>query len=97
MKRLFLLITVVVAGCSPYSSELDCGVGRGMPCASLYKVNKAVDRGHIDFQLEEDAPLEQHPTTPLSLRSPAKVWVAPYHDKAGHYHQAQVIEVGDGT
>lgn len=48
MRRVFIL-ACLLSGCSTWSGDFDCGIGQGMKCASLSKVNKAMDRGEIDL------------------------------------------------
>ncbi len=53
MKNLFILLSVLVAGCSTYDGSFECPVGSGIACSSLSKINKAMDRGKIDLGDEE--------------------------------------------
>ena len=89
----------LLGGCSSLSeNDFECGVGKGMPCSSVYKVDHAVSRGELDFELEGDRPLTSvrsrgplRPETP----GPHRVWIAPYQDERGQVHGEKIVLVGD--
>jgi hypothetical protein len=58
-----LLLPFLLEGCfSPYASQFDCPEREGLTCASLTKVNRAIDQGDIDtgqiLELEKSPPLD---------------------------------------
>ncbi len=55
MKNLFILFSLLGAGCSTYDGSFECPVGSGMACSSLSRINKAMDQGTIDLE-EKDTP-----------------------------------------
>lgn len=95
MKKMIPYLSLFLGACAPYSSELDCEVGQGMACSSVYKVQKALDRGRIDLELEEEALPQREITSPhpISLKKGPQVWVAPHLDERGNFHEAQMIEL----
>ncbi len=56
-KLIYILPLMSLVGCSTYKEQFDCPVGTGMGCASLSKVNKAMDKGYI--QIEDDSPHDE--------------------------------------
>ncbi len=65
MKNLFILLSVLVAGCSTYDGSFECPVGSGMACSSLSKINKAMDQGKIDLGDEEEPKIPSVYIAPL--------------------------------
>lgn len=53
MKKLFIFLSLTIAGCSTYDGSFECPVGSGMACSSLSKISKAMDQGKIDLGDEE--------------------------------------------
>lgn len=64
---------VCLVGCSSYKENFDCPVGTGMGCASLSRVNKAMDKGRI--QIEEPDYEDDHtkPSKEIVI-TPKVVW-----------------------
>ncbi|KAB2836730.1 MAG: hypothetical protein F9K49_01345 [Caedimonadaceae bacterium] len=69
MKKLFILLSLSVTGCSTYDGSFECPVGSGMACASLSKINKSMDQGLINN--ERDLSDQEATKTPA-------VYIAPF-------------------
>lgn len=97
IKKLPYSILLLLAGCSSYSTDFDCGVGKGMPCSSLYRIDHAVSKGEIDFELEEDS--QKNPNTKSTVLSnngnPKLIWVAPRTDTNGIRHGEKLLQTRD--
>ena len=77
MKKIYLIV-LMLSGCSTWSGDFDCGVGQGMKCASLSKVNKAMDRGEIDLDDEDSQDgTKNSKTEKTSTCRPVHIWIAP--------------------
>lgn len=104
-KKLVLLglILGALSGCEMMNSNYDCPLSEGASCMSLHDMDEAVSRGiypkefkhayndnpYESYVLKTDAIPEGHP-----LRTKdkiAKIWVAPYMDKDGNYHEQSNI------
>ena len=53
VKVALISITILLTGCSTYQEEFECPIGRGMPCTSHSKINKAITEGKVE--LDEEA------------------------------------------
>lgn len=47
---LLLLVSLLPAGCTGYSTGFDCPIGEGLKCASLSEVNRRMDAGDLHLQ-----------------------------------------------
>jgi len=65
MKKLFILLSLTIAGCSTYDGSFECPVGSGMACSSLSKINKAMDHGKIDLDTQEEPKIPSVYISPL--------------------------------
>ncbi len=104
---LILIITFAMSGCASMNSDFDCPMKNGVRCQSLDEVNAAVDRGEIGgsgVATECSQPSYMNTSYPLykdgiasrqsSVRYPEdvmRVWIAPYEDTSGNYHQASSV------
>lgn len=96
MRRIILLSTLILSGCGIYGTDFDCGVGNGMACSSLYKVDHAVSRGEVDFQLEEATLKSSEKPKQVSkkpLSYPRNIWIAPKRDAQGNLHGEKIMQV----
>lgn len=62
-KLIYILPLMSLVGCSTYKEQFDCPVGTGLGCASLAKVNKEMDKGHISIE-DDRSPREVTDTAP---------------------------------
>lgn len=51
------LIVLLLSSCTftPYNTDFECPLEKGVPCTRLSKINRMVDRGELGFE-EEDSP-----------------------------------------
>lgn len=104
---LVIIMTLVMSGCASMNSDFDCPMKDGIRCQSLDEVNAAVDRGEIGSSCgTTDVSRPAYTKTSYvqykdsvvgrqaSVRSPEdvmRVWIAPYEDTSGNYHQASNV------
>lgn len=105
IKILLAIITpIVMSGCASMNSDFDCPMKNGVRCQSLDEVNAAVDRGELGgsgVAVDVSRPsytnvtyLQYKDGTSSKLRYPEdvmRVWIAPYEDTNGNYHQASSV------
>lgn len=99
-------LALIVSGCSTSSEIFDCEPGKGVGCQSITKVNKMIDAGHfrgsdedslvkssVPFfvPLLEPAQNGEHEVVQRVREQPIRVWVAPYQDEEGNFHEASVV------
>ncbi len=103
MMKIFpvTIMVFLLCGCSSMNSDFTCPMKNGIRCQSLDEVNTAIDTG--TFNLEKKAIEKQKITFKYKYRNNVnarpirgseqviKVWIAPYVDKKGNYHQATEI------
>ena len=104
LKPLILILPIILTGCAAMDSSFDCNVGSGGKCASMPTINKMVNRGMyqgsrggiaraIDYKLLDGS--SNHAGEKDSLlrlnESVQQVWIAPYEDTSGIYHDASSI------
>jgi hypothetical protein len=51
----FILISLLVSGCSSWEESFECPVGTGMRCSALSTVNAHMDKGLLPIETD-DAP-----------------------------------------
>lgn len=97
MKRLAILIlSIQVSGCAAYSTEFECGIGKGMGCKSISEVNELVNNGAIsDIKIEKlgvATTFNFNPNgniqTSKIVRAPertVRVWMNGFTDAKGDY------------
>lgn len=54
MKKVCLMLSVALSGCSTYSETFDCPAGQGVGCKSLSKVNQMVEKGELPHKDPDD-------------------------------------------
>lgn len=97
MRRLAILIlSIQVSGCAAYSTEFECGVGKGMGCKSISEVNELVNNGEIsnikvvrlpaatEFNFKSHGNIQ----TSQIVRAPertARIWMNGFVDNKGDY------------
>jgi conjugal transfer pilus assembly protein TraV len=102
-KILLILLITFLSGCAHLNSEFDCPMKPGISCESLDKVNARIDRGEIGND-ESCSNISISPPSYLTAsniknsRHPLRfsetvmrVWVAPFEDTSGNYHQESEI------
>jgi hypothetical protein len=97
MKSLAILIlSIQVSGCAVYSTEFECGIGKGVGCKSISEVNELVNNGEITNVQIEKLPIgtafsfKPHGNINASqiVRAPertARVWMNGFTDAKGDY------------
>lgn len=82
----FIAFSILLTGCSNLNSQFDCPMRPGVHCESLDQVNSRVDRGEIAYEsrLISSSSVRRHETV-------LPVWIAPYEDTDGNYHQASEV------
>jgi len=104
---LFVLICGVSTGCTTMNSSFDCPNKAGVQCKSLDQINNMVDNGQIQGRTQSDShansmsetefqpyPMKTsyYPGEPLRYgETVQRVWVAPFEDTEGNYHQDNFI------
>lgn len=104
---LAIITPILMSGCASMNSDFDCPIKNGVRCQSLDEVNAAVDRGELGgssatvdvsrpsytnasyFQYKDSASSKYS-----KVRYPEdvmQVWIAPYEDTNGNYHQASSV------
>jgi conjugal transfer pilus assembly protein TraV len=90
-------------GCTTMNDQFSCPMKPGVMCQSLDQVNAKIDNGDIKhFSATSKIPLQinTEPVTVTTNREspPVRVpetlmpvWIAPYEDSRGNYHEASVI------
>lgn len=89
---------LVITGCTKLNSEFDCPAPNGGSCKRMDQVYSLVNgEGGVEESLAV-APnrnpliLEGRPGDPLRYgEGVMRVWVAPYEDIEGNYHQASQV------
>ena len=100
-------MSLMMSGCVSMNSDFDCPMKNGVRCQSLDEVNAAVDRGeiggsgvtkHVNRPVYTKASYLQYKDNVAggqsSVRYPEdvmRVWIAPYEDTSGNYHQASSV------
>lgn len=67
----------LVTGCAEVNSQFDCPMKPGIRCESLDEINAHVNNGEI-------GPVRSKETV-------QHIWIAPFEDTAGNYHQANEV------
>lgn len=101
MKRLMSVVIVnfmVLTGCTKLNSEFDCPAPNGGSCKRMDQVYNLVNgEGGVEESLavapnRNPLVLEGRPGDPLRYgEGVMRVWVAPYEDIEGNYHQASQV------
>lgn len=103
----FLILTL--SACSSMNSSFDCPNQAGVLCKNLDQINRMVDSEEINphkpraatylkaRSLEFQAypyPLKNFSHTPLrSGDTVQRMWIAPYEDNEGNYHEDSVVYI----
>ena len=104
---LFILFCGILTGCTTMNSSFDCPNKAGVQCKSLDQINGMVDNGQIQGRTQSaphlsgmsEAEFQPYPMTasyypgkPLRYgESVQRIWVAPFEDTEGNYHQDNFI------
>jgi conjugal transfer pilus assembly protein TraV len=96
-----LSITFLLSGCEMMNSSYDCPLSEGASCMALHDMDAAVTRGeypkNIRNNISESGTYVQHKdlmpgTYPSRTKDRvAKIWLAPYEDNSGNYHEQSNI------
>jgi conjugal transfer pilus assembly protein TraV len=102
-KYCYVLICFLLPGCSTMNDQFSCPMKPGVQCQSLDQVNAKIDKNdikHFSSSSEDSLRINAEPLTVTTkvgsspVRSPetlVPVWIAPYEDTIGNYHEASVI------
>ncbi|MFM8453416.1 MAG: TraV family lipoprotein [Gammaproteobacteria bacterium] len=96
-----LIMSLSLTACAT-KRNFDCPYQEGAKCINTDEINKRVDSGNLNFKSmskKELSALEDlrpnfKPSIGHPLRSQevvAQIWVAPYEDEDGVYHQATYL------
>ena len=94
-----------LGGCTKMSGTFDCPYGKGVGCRSITEVNQMVNDGKfnsVDSQASLQSPIvTSNKPQAITLADKArvhrikeehlKVWVAPFEDEQGNFHEDSVI------
>jgi conjugal transfer pilus assembly protein TraV len=99
----FLLFSLLTA-CGVSKENFDCKYGKGVGCRSISEVNTMVNEGQLRDPSKplanqpKNSVLEKHSSefealNPVQRIQEAhlRIWVAPFQDEQGHFHEASVI------
>lgn len=102
-----IMTIVLLSGCSGMNANFDCPMKNGVRCESLDQVNARVDRGDIgrgemqsvSLQATQQNPVNRHVQARLVVageplrygETVQRVWIAPYEDTSGNYHQESEV------
>ena len=99
-----LAFAMNITGCALISKEFDCKYDKGVGCKSITEVNQMVDSGHFRGAVGKKSPPSVMPSQgldPIVLTDQGmiqrvqeehlRVWIAPYQDEQGDFHEASLI------
>lgn len=102
-----IIISCLMAGCAGMNAKFDCPRKPGVYCESLDQVNARVSRGELGNNTSEyskpitfqsAATIQDSNARLKGLKEPLRygetvmhLWVAPFEDAEGNYHQASDI------
>lgn len=105
LRIIFYMGTTLMVGCSSLNSQFDCPMKPGVRCENIDSVNARVDRGELGQANIAYPPIEyksnfhysrnhylskEHPLR--YAETVMRVWIAPFEDTAGNYHQESEID-----
>lgn len=94
---------MMLGGCADMNSKFDCPMKPGVRCESLDQINARVDRGelgstttpsysHAAFDDGYSSADTKSANPPFRQKEKVMhIWVAPYEDKDGNYHDGNNI------
>jgi len=96
-------MAVFLSGCAGLSHNFDCPMKSGIRCESLDQVNAQIDHGEIgndnlssQRKFKEVSQKSMYSIKGEPLRygeNVQRIWIAPFEDTAGNYHQASEVFV----
>lgn len=105
---LLFIGVVGLSGCANMSAPPTCPDGTGLSCARVDQINTMVDRGQLSVTpIGRSSRGNAGPFQNFSIPYPStvksgqplwngekvmQVWVAPFKDSSGNYHQASLID-----
>ncbi len=108
LGSLMSVIMIGLSGCAHMSAPPRCPDSSGISCARVDQLNTMIDRGELGVTpVGEVSKGEENPfsnfsasyTNAMETNQPLwqsekvmQVWLAPYEDNSGNYHQASVID-----
>lgn len=84
--RVLLLSCVFLTGCTTLNDSFDCPAPKGGSCKRMDQVYAMVN-GHESLQ----AAPRKNPLMIKGKEGVMRLWMAPYEDTDGNYHQANSI------
>jgi conjugal transfer pilus assembly protein TraV len=107
LRALALISLNGLIGCSSsLNNQFDCPLTLGVVCKSLDQVNAAVNRGELEGissnKFKNNKVVANNFFMPYSMimktgeplryrERVIKVWIAPYEDDVGNYHQGTIV------
>lgn len=104
---LFMGIVLSLSGCVGMNSKFDCNVSSGGRCAPMHQIHKLADQGVFNdgsdrklignsritnFDSPQGYPLASFVGKPMrSAESIQQIWLGPYEDANGNYHEPAYI------
>lgn len=85
-KGIIVMGLGILTGCTPYATEFECGVGKGMKCASMTKVNQAIDRKQLAIREDDQN------RSPAQVRE-IEIWTAPEVEDSNKVRPGKTIYV----
>jgi len=95
-----ILICLLLSACASNKTQFDCPNGKGVGCKSITEVNDLVNKGSLDAKTKSKdkatapiiVPQTQYNTSVERVTEQhLRVWLAPYQDEQGQFHEASVI------
>ncbi len=88
----------MLTGCTTYQEGFDCAAVPGVGCKSITQVDRLIDQGKLgndeDTLGEKANTLQDVKPFDSSLkRQGVQVWLAPYEDENGTWHDSQTLFV----
>lgn len=104
MKSLIIFMPVLMlASCTTYQEGFDCAAVPGVGCKSITQVDRLIDQGKLgndEDTLDEKERFSQRKLSqeyesfdPSLKRQGVQVWLAPYEDENGTWHDSQTLFV----
>ncbi len=99
-RIIFLIFPLGLTGCVGMNSSFDCNVTSGGKCAPMTTINEMVDRGGfrkikgktIGYnQYFNNTNMINSDQLLRSNESVQQIWIAPYEDTNGIYHDASSV------
>jgi type IV conjugative transfer system lipoprotein TraV len=105
LKQCTIVIVLFLSGCMSMNGKFDCNVGSGGRCAPMSHINKMASQGAFNesAMVSKENALSKAENkitknsintfnTPIrSSESIQQIWIAPYEDNSGNYHEGSYL------